>query len=721
MNKRTSNFQSNTINNQPLNYFTIFNVQGLKPKTVPSTIPFISDLLHFDNQLFIGLTETWLNNHTDAELSIPNYKLFRSDRLREKRSKRGRDSGGVALYIRSDLAHTTEVLLTHSNGVIEILVVLCKNENLLLGVVYRQPDDSTHGHPSAAKEFKESLNALSVSLSEKDLDNYTIIIGGDFNLPHVTWPHGIPTQQCTKEERAMLKDLTHFTDEMSLTQEVTLPTHKDGNVLDLILTNNQYITHEIIIETPLLSISHHKILKTTTKLNPTALNCNKKPKNTTKKNSQSRFDILNFQSNDVDWDRINNDLNNHNWETMFSERSIDENLESFYSTCYKICLKYTPFRKDASTSKVNHISKLRYNLLRRRKRINKYLRIKLPPSRTLKLNRELIEIEKSLQLSYKNSAAFREEKAITAIKSNPKFFYSYAKKHSKLNTEIGPLINNKGVYTNDSKEMADLLSDQFSSVFSTPLTTESIIPLPQKPTQTINDIKFDHNDIASAIGELSSNSASGPDGYPAILLKNCVTALSRPLQIFWRKSLDEHHIPLSLKSSIITPKHKGDSHALPANYRPIALTSHLIKIFEKIIRKKITIFFDQNNLFNSNQHGFRAGRSCLSQLILHYDTILTHMEQGTNVDVVYLDFAKAFDKVDFNVVLNKINSLGIKGKISNWIEEFLTNRVQSVTINGIQSSPKPVTSGVPQGSVSGTTIFLILISDIDNDVKHSVL
>ena len=135
----------------------------------------------------------------------------------------------------------------------------------------------------------------------------------------------------------------------------------------------------------------------------------------------------------------------------------------------------------------------------------------------------------------------------------------------------------------------------------------------------------------------------------------------------------------------------------------------------------MTSFLDENNHLNKNQHGFRSGRSCLTQLLAHHDNIISQLEDGYNVDVVYLDFAKAFDKVDHNIVLAKAHNIGIRGKLLNWIKEFLSNRTQSVIVNGKLSSPRPVISGVPQGSVIGPLIFLILISDIDTDTLHSLV
>ena len=218
---------------------------------------------------------------------------------------------------------------------------------------------------------------------------------------------------------------------------------------------------------------------------------------------------------------------------------------------------------------------------------------------------------------------------------------------------------------------------------------------------------------------MSLSSAPRPDGFPAALLKNCRHELSTPLCLLWKRSLEKGTVPDMLKMSNIIPIHKGGSKSLPVNYRPVSLTSHIIKIFEKIIRKHIVQYMNDKDLFNKNQHGFRSGRSCLSQLLEQFDLILNILDDDANADVIYLDFSKAFNKVDHQIVLQKIKELGITGNIHRWLKSFLTDRYQSVVVNGVKSDPQRVISGVPQGSVLGPLIFLILIGDIDEEISYS--
>lgn len=217
---------------------------------------------------------------------------------------------------------------------------------------------------------------------------------------------------------------------------------------------------------------------------------------------------------------------------------------------------------------------------------------------------------------------------------------------------------------------------------------------------------------------MNTYSAAGPDGIPAVLMRQCASTVSTPLQLLWRKSLDAGDIPSLLKHGKITPIYKNGPRTEPKNYRPVALTSHVIKIFERMVVKQITKYLEEESLYNIGQHGFRSGRSCVSQLLQHRMDILNTLQDGDGVDVVYLDFSKAFDKVDHLTLLQKLAHIGIRGKLHKWIENFFQDRVQSVMVEGFESMKVDVRSGVAQGSVVGPLLFLIYICDIDCNTKY---
>ena len=133
---------------------------------------------------------------------------------------------------------------------------------------------------------------------------------------------------------------------------------------------------------------------------------------------------------------------------------------------------------------------------------------------------------------------------------------------------------------------------------------------------------------------------------------------------------------------------------------------------ERVLRKDIVDFLTFNSLWDKRQHGLRGGHSTLSQLLLHYNEIMDKLERKSNCDVIYLDFSKAYDKVDFSTLLLKIRALGIHGNIGSWIGSFLVERTQRVKVGDKLSEPETIASGVPQGLVLGPVFFLLYIQDM---------
>ena len=271
------------------------------------------------------------------------------------------------------------------------------------------------------------------------------------------------------------------------------------------------------------------------------------------------------------------------------------------------------------------------------------------------------------------------------------------------------------------------MSQQYSKIFTLPRPEWNIpnfrqffsVEEPAPSRRLLSNLELNPDIIELACAVLKGTSGPGPDGIPAVLLKECKKELKLPLYYLWRESFNQGVIPPDLLLVQVCPIHKGGSKADPGQYRPVALTSHLIKVFERVIRRALVDFLEKYGQLPENQHGFSAKRSTLTQLLAHWDQIIDLLEQGFTVDVIYTDFAKAFDKCETNVLLHTLKKCGIKGKFGEWIAAFLdsNSRIQYVGVDGSLSTPQKVISGVPQGTVLDPALFLVHIMDLCQDIS----
>ena len=499
-------------------------------------------------------------------------------------------------------------------------------------------------------------------------------------------------------------------------QHISTPTHVDGGMLDLVFCNNSAIIHSYNTIQPLRSTSDHFVMEVSTPLLSDF---------STEEDEYhpllAALDNLNFHSNDINWEEMAAAITQRVDSEDFSSLTPNEHLEQLMTILIDVAYKFVPCKRSTTRGTKTKIPRERRILMRKRRKLTEQFDGSTTEKKKESIRKKLIQIELLIQKSHFEARSRREQLAVKAIKTNSKFFFSYAKQFSSTRSSIGPLLNKNNEYTAKSSKMANILSAQYSSVFSKPSESIYYSMNENENEISIENIDFTEQDIIDAIDELKNNSSSGPDGLAAIFLKKCKNSLARPLFHLWRKCLDQGITPDTLKEAHIIPIHKGGHQGLAANYRPVALTSHVVKIFEKVVRNYIVQFLEENNKFNDGQHGFRSGRSCVSELLIHYDRIVDILESGSNVDAIYLDFAKAFDKVDHGIVLKKLSLLGIRGQLLKWLESFLSSRTQMVLVNGVPSDPAPVLSGVPQGSVIGPLLFLVMIGDIDENVAHSFI
>ena len=265
----------------------------------------------------------------------------------------------------------------------------------------------------------------------------------------------------------------------------------------------------------------------------------------------------------------------------------------------------------------------------------------------------------------------------------------------------------------DPREQADMFNAHYASVFTRCKTAP---PTLEKITEErIEDVDFSVETIKSLIDNLKEKSSPGPDEISNRVLKELRDELALPLQILFRKSLDESRVPSGWKESIVSPIYKKGDKGAPVNYRPVNLTSSVCKIMERVLKNPIEEHLEKNVLKNS-QHGFRCGRSPQTNLIEFMNQVTKWTDEGKSVDVIYFDLSKAFDKVDHERLERKMEASGICGKIKRWICEWLRERKQYVRVDGLLSGWEDVGSSVPQGTVLGGILFSVYIRDLDDEI-----
>ena len=658
----------------------------------------ISNLLDSLKPDIVVATETWLDSSIqNAEIFPDSFKVFRKDRHRH--------GGGVLVAVHSQFDCSEVREFQEDNcELIWVRLKLPGRKHLYVCSYYR---------PDVADEA--SFNAFNASLTKAtSISNAHLIVAGDLNFPSWDW-----NEMKMKPNATYPRLHNTFIDalnDLGMEQMVKDPT-RGQNTLDLVITNNPQQIPRVEV---LPGLSDHDAVFCEINIHP-------------QKRRQNPRRVPIYRN--ADWGSMKDEMNELYKDIRSMANPTTEELwSSFRNKLQAAVEKYIPHKQTKPKDSKPWITPALRRLMKKRDRMFKKMRKQgcVEYEEQYKdLRREVQRQTRRLYWSYLNDIFEEADSSSSSTSASTpdqaikhKRFWAYMKHQKSSRVGVAPLRKD-GRLSAIPREQANILNQQFLKAFSEGRTYTADefskkCNLPPVDHPIIDNVTISVQGVQKLLRGLQPGKAPGPDNISPRVLKELSDEIAPILTTIYQSSIQSGEVPSDWKEANVTPIFKKGEHYEPANYRPVSLTSVCCKVMEHILTSTIMTHLENNDILCHQQHGFRKRRSCETQLLGFTDELMNSMVQGKQTDILIMDFAKAFDKVNHSLLIHKLQYYGIRGILKNWVSQFLSNRRQAVVVNGARSDFINVRSGVPQGSVLGPCLFLIYINDLPDQLSSHV-